>query len=106
MTHSTEFFADEIEKQIKKNERMKRKPGNTIYGDNVMPILKLYKSLSEFSERESFRNALEKMLTDQSEEKRRFAIDVCLGFLVFRDAIEFLDVIASLRKAILCLQVS
>lgn len=79
------YFADEFEKQIKKNQNFK--PGNAEYGGNVMPILQLYKGLSSSNERKSFREALEKFLVDPDDKKRKFAVDVCLGFFVFRDAI-------------------
>ena len=50
-----------------------------------MPVLSLYKELSTFDERRAFQDALEKMLTDRDKEIRQFAVDICLGFFVFRD---------------------
>ena len=85
MTKDIDYFTDQLEQQIKKNKRFK--PGNTVYGSKVMPILELYKSLSSFEERKFFRDALEKFLVDSDESKRKFAVDICLGFVVFRDAI-------------------
>ena len=85
MTRNTDFFIEAIEKQRKKYERMK--PGNIAYGSNVMPILQLYKGITEFEEQENFREALENLLINPDAKKRRYAIDVCLGFLVFSDAI-------------------
>jgi hypothetical protein len=61
--------------------------GNLEYGANVMPALKLYKSLRSFEERKSFQDALEQMLQASDAGERRFAVNICLGFFVFRDAI-------------------
>jgi hypothetical protein len=85
MTKDIDFFLAELEKQFKKNKRMKN--SNIPYGSNVMPILELYKSLSDFPEKEAFLNALEKILGDPNEERRHFGVLVCLGFFVFRDSI-------------------
>lgn len=85
MIRDNNYFVSEFEKQIKKNQNFK--PGNTEYGSNVMPILQLYKSLSSSDERKSFREALEMFLVDLDEKRRKFAVDICLGFFVFRDAI-------------------
>ena len=62
-------------------------PGDSEYGSRVMPVLELYKTLTSYEERRAFHDALEKMLTDDRERVRKFAVDVCLGFFVFRDAI-------------------
>ncbi len=85
MTKNTDYFTNEIEKQRKKYERLK--PANIAYGSNVMPILRMYKDLSNFEERDCFIKALENLLADPDANKRRYIIDVCLGFLVFRDSI-------------------
>ncbi len=85
MPKTTADFFNEIDEQRKKNERMR--PGNSIYGDNVMPLLKMYAGLSAFEERRSFREALETMLADQDPKRREFAVTLCLGFFVFRDSI-------------------
>jgi len=47
----------------------------------------LYKLLTTYEERKSFQDALEQMLTDEREHVRKFAVDICLGFFVFRDGI-------------------
>ena len=52
-----------------------------------MPVLEAYNELTDFSEQKSFREALIKFLTEEDTEKKEFAVNVCLGFLIFRDAI-------------------
>lgn len=61
--------------------------GNSEYGSRVMPRLELYKSLTSFEERRAFQDALERMLVDERENVRMFAVDICLGFFVFRHAV-------------------
>lgn len=61
-----------------------RKAG-PVYGDNVMPILKIYKDLSTTEERRAFQDALEGMLVDNDPKIRSIAVTVCLGFFVFRN---------------------
>lgn len=79
------YFTQEIEKQRAQSRRLK--PGNSVYGSNVMPILQMYKDLSDFEDRKHFREALESLLIDSDPAKRQFAVDICLGFFVFRDSI-------------------
>ena len=69
--------------------KTKGKPvkGYSTYGSNVMPVLKIFKDLKSFEERKGFQDALEKMLEDEDPHIRRFAITICLGFFVFKDAI-------------------
>jgi hypothetical protein len=64
-----------------------REDGYTEYGSRVMPVLELYKGLKTYEDRRAFQNALERMLTDPREPVRDFAVAICLGFFVFRDAI-------------------
>jgi hypothetical protein len=61
--------------------------GYSEYGSRVMPVLELYKSLTTYEERRAFQDALERMLTDERERVRKFAVDICLGFFVFRNSI-------------------
>ena len=61
--------------------------GDSEYGSRVMPVLELHKTLASYEARRGFQDALEKMLTDDRESVRRFAVDICLGFFVFRNAI-------------------
>lgn len=64
-----------------------KSPGYSEYGSKVMPVLALYKELAAFEDRKAFQEALERMLAAPDDKVRRFAIDICLGFFVFRDAI-------------------
>lgn len=64
-----------------------KRSGYSEYGSRVMPVLSLYRGLSKFEDRQAFQDSLERMLTSPDEEIRRFAVDICLGFFVFRDAI-------------------
>jgi len=57
------------------------------YGGNVIPVMRFYKGLSNFEERQAFQDAMEGLLSDSSEEVRSKAINQCIGFFVFRDAI-------------------
>lgn len=63
-----------------------KKPGAD-YGDNVLPVMKLYASLQSQEERTSFQNALENLLAHEEKNIRDKAVTQCLGFFVFRDAI-------------------
>ena len=85
MKKDVEFFTNALNKQILKIRRLGN--ANIPYGSNVMPILEMYKELSNYEERKAFQDALEAMLTDIDEGKRHFAVDVCLGFVLFKDAI-------------------
>jgi len=76
------FFRSVMANQQRQNERLA--PGNAEYGSNVLPLLELYVSLSEADEKRSFRDALEELLSNADGSKRSFAIDVCLGFVIFR----------------------
>lgn len=80
-----EFFIDEFQKQMKFNK--KHSHSNIGYGEDVMPILELYAGLTSFEEKTSFKAALEDYLISPDSPKRDFAVNVCLGFFVFRDAI-------------------
>jgi hypothetical protein len=87
MTKDIDYFTKAFEDQLKFNKRHAH--SNIGYGENVMPVLEIYHSLSDFDEKKSFREALIKWLTDSSREKRELAVDICLGFLIFRDAIGY-----------------
>jgi len=78
---SSQKFCEEI---------LKRRPdaqGPSAYGSKVMPVLELYKGLNEYEERRAFQDALELLLQSDVDEDRSFAVDICLGFFVFRDAL-------------------
>lgn len=80
-----EFFLREFEKQIKFNRRFAH--SNIGYGGNVMPVLELFAGLADYEEIMSYKDALGELLTHSDKDKRNFAIDVCLGFFIFKDAI-------------------
>ena len=61
--------------------------GYTEYGSRVMEVLEIYKDIKTYTERKTFQDALEKLLSDKKEDIRKYAVDICLGFFVFRDAI-------------------
>lgn len=83
MTDKSDQFLALLEKERRKVGRL-RDPS---YGAAVMPVLELYKGLTTFEDRRAFQDALERLLSDEDAAKRRYAIDICLGFFVFRDAI-------------------
>jgi hypothetical protein len=58
-----------------------------LYGGNVMPVLEIYKKLGSYEERKAFQDALERMLCDKNKDVRSYAVDICLGFFVFRNAV-------------------
>jgi len=64
-----------------------REAGYSEYGSRVMPVLELYKSLKTDEDHRAFRVALERMLRDQRDTVREFAVAICLGFFILRDAI-------------------
>ncbi len=72
---------------IESFQNNKKHKGYSEYGSSVMPILEEYKKLNDYEARLAFKNALEKMLRDESEDLRSFGVTICLGFYVFRDAI-------------------
>jgi phage-related tail protein len=84
MKKDASYFYNEFERQMKKNKLYSN--ANIVYGSNVMSILKMYKDLKS-EEKKEYLEALENLLASFDIEKRRFAIDICLGFFVFRDSI-------------------
>ena len=66
----------------------KRKPDVKDYGGNVLPAARLYSSLRTHEELRAFQDALERMLGSDDSDIREWAVNVCLGFVVFRDVIE------------------
>ncbi len=85
MENDIEYFIKIFEKQIKFNNRHAH--SNIGYGEDVMPILEVYNNLTGFDERKAFKEALILFLKDVNPDKRDFAINLCLGFLIFRDSI-------------------
>lgn len=76
---------DDFVKQIKSLRSLAEKHRDPIYGGNVIPMIRLYEGLVDPEERKAFRDGLEEMLCDDSAESRSLAVDLCLGFIVFRD---------------------
>lgn len=64
-----------------------KRHGSSDYGSRVMPILETYKKLDNYDERRAFQEALELLLRSEDSAERSFAVDICLGFFVFRDAL-------------------
>jgi len=61
--------------------------GYSEYGSRVLPAMRIYKALATYEERKAFQDALESLLTSSKKDDRAFAVDLCLGFFVFRDAL-------------------
>jgi hypothetical protein len=66
----------------------KRKPDEKDYGGTVLPAFRVYSSLRTTDEFRAYQNALERMLTSEDMDLRHWAVTVCLGFVVFHDAID------------------
>ena len=75
--------ADELYERLRE---AKRNP-EPDYGGNVLPAGRIFSNLSQTEELSAFREALERMLGSQDHELRAWAVNVCLGFIYFRDAI-------------------
>ena len=58
------------------------------YGDNVLPAINLYCSITEYDERKAYSDAVEMMLTSEDKKIREYAVTLCLGFIAFRDVAE------------------
>ena len=85
MTKNKNYFKKILEQQIEKNAQLGK--GNSPYGGNILPILRIYENLTSFEEKMSFQEALTDLLKNSNEEKRRFAVTVCTGFIDFRKTI-------------------
>lgn len=57
------------------------------YGGNVLPAAEIYSNITSRDEIIAYRDALERMLTSNDDELRKFAIKLCLGFFTFYDII-------------------
>jgi hypothetical protein len=81
----------QIQEQIKKilaiRDASLKRAGNFDYGANVVPVMEHYVALKEPSERQSFLATLEAMLRSEDEKQRESAVTLCLGFVVFRNAV-------------------
>ncbi len=73
-----------------RREILTRRPSSatspSLYGERVMPVLEFYRTLESSGARLAFQGALEQMLRSEQAEERSFAVDICLGCLVFRHA--------------------
>lgn len=76
------------EEMLQLLQHQKKHTGYSEYGSKVTPAIKMYKELTNFQERKQFQDALEEMLCDCDEGVRKFAVDICLGFFVFRKSFE------------------
>jgi hypothetical protein len=61
--------------------------GHFDYGANVLPVMQHYAALKTAGERKEFQDALECMLRSDKQEWKDYAVTLCLGFFVFRDAV-------------------
>lgn len=57
------------------------------YGGNVFPAFRIYSEITSRDEALAYQAALEKLLQSNDEIARKFAVDICLGFFTFYDAI-------------------
>jgi hypothetical protein len=57
------------------------------YGGNVLPAAKMFSSLASHSEMLEFELAIQSLLESSDLEHRKWAVNLCLGFITFRDAI-------------------
>ena len=64
-----------------------RQEATPMYGDNVMPALRIFSGLQDANEKKTFQNALERMLKSKNADIRSYGVDICLGFFVFRKSI-------------------
>lgn len=64
-----------------------RKNSGPMYGDNVIPAIKLFTSLSDTRARLNFQKAIESLLSDNDKNIREYGVTLCMGFITFRDTI-------------------
>ena len=80
MRSENEFF-----KLIIKMRKEAERRDPTSYGGNVIPMIRLYNSLTESAEIRAYHGALKLMLQDADPGIRSLAVDLCLAFVVFRE---------------------
>lgn len=85
MIRDRAYFYDQLNSQFKKTHS--RKPGNDELGSDILPIIRLFASLSTYDERMAFLEVIEMLLNDPNQDKRRFAIRICLCFVMLRDVV-------------------
>jgi len=66
-------------------DRALRKSGHFDYGANVLPLIRHFSELQDPQERRAFQDAVEYMLQSNNVEWQKYAVTLCLGFLIFRD---------------------
>jgi hypothetical protein len=66
----------------------KRKPDEKDYGGAVLPAFRVYSSLRTHEDVRAYQDAIERMLTSEDADLRKWAVTLCLGFFVFRDVID------------------
>ncbi len=64
--------------------RLLSEPG---YGGSVLPAIRIYSEITLKDEALAYQAALENLLQSDDESIRKFAVNVCLGFFTFYDAI-------------------
>ena len=64
-----------------------KRSGNFDYGANVIPVIEHYRELKDYESRRAFQAAIEAMLRSSDREQSDYAVTLCLGFVVFRDAV-------------------
>lgn len=57
------------------------------YGGNIFPAVRIYSEITSRDEAQAYQAALEELLQSDDEKLRKFAVNVCLGFFTFYDAI-------------------
>jgi hypothetical protein len=80
MSRTTEDFLAAIDREARKPVSS----GYSEYGSKVMPMINIYKALETFDQRKAFQDAIEHALRSSDDRLRNFAVDLCLGFFVFR----------------------
>ena len=58
------------------------------YGGNVILAMEIYAEIDSHDERHAYQKALEIMLRSDDYKEREYAVNLCLGFFVFRDALK------------------
>ena len=78
----TDYFLTLMLKTMRKKSR-----GYEEYGSREMPVLQVFKGLKTVEEKRAFVAAMETMLADNDPAVRRYAVSVCVGFVLLRDVV-------------------
>ena len=76
-----------VEKILAIRDASLKRAGNFDYGANVVPVIDHYRDLKDYADRRAFQSAVEAMLRSDDRELSEYAVTLCLGFVVFRDAV-------------------